>query len=274
MSVRVQTYVWQLSLKQGQKLVALAMADHCHDDGSEARPSRALVAKKCGMSERQVTRVLAELVELGVLELERAASHHRCNVYRFPLPEDFAVLRSGQPVDKTVGGEKSGVTNGTSGVTNATVGVTNDAFRGDAHVTLTIREPSLEPSREPKMIISHKSAISENAEILPITALDAQFDQVWALYPRKIGKAAAQKAFRARLREGVALGDLITATEAYAANQRGLDATYTMHGSTFFGPNERWKDYLPGGAAHTEQLVKSVPQSYSAISSWLSKVEG
>lgn len=93
MSVRVQTYVWQLHLPPTLKLVAIALADHCHDDGGEARPSQALLCAKTGLSERSVRRALQTLVEAQILVLERPSGQHRANVYRFPLPDDFAKLR-------------------------------------------------------------------------------------------------------------------------------------------------------------------------------------
>jgi len=93
MSVRVQTYVWQLELQPSHKLVAIALADHCHDDGSEARPSQALLAAKTGLSDRHVRRILRDLVELGVISVQRAPGAHRATCYRFALPDDFGKIR-------------------------------------------------------------------------------------------------------------------------------------------------------------------------------------
>ena len=93
MSVRVQTYVWELQLPPTLKLVAIALADHCHDDGSEARPSQALLCAKTGLSESSVRRALNSLLEAQIVVLERPSGQHRANVYRFPLPPDFAKLR-------------------------------------------------------------------------------------------------------------------------------------------------------------------------------------
>ncbi len=92
MSVKVQTYVWQLRLTPTQKLVAIALADHCHDDGSEARPSQALLCRKTGLSVRTVSSTLASLVNLGVLSLERQSGQHSPNVYRVLIPEGFATI--------------------------------------------------------------------------------------------------------------------------------------------------------------------------------------
>jgi hypothetical protein len=93
MSVRVQTYVWQLELSPYQKLVAIALADHCQDDGSEARPSQDRLARKTGLSRRGIQKILQQLVEAGVIILDKRGFQHYANIYRFPLPEDFATLR-------------------------------------------------------------------------------------------------------------------------------------------------------------------------------------
>ena len=93
MSVRVQTYVWQLTLSPTQKLVAIALADHCHDDGTEARPSQSLLAKKTGLSERTIRTALQELVRLDVLMVQRKSGQHSPNCYMFPIPDGFATLR-------------------------------------------------------------------------------------------------------------------------------------------------------------------------------------
>lgn len=93
MSVRVQTYVWQLKMTPTQKLVAIALADHCHDDGSEARPSQALLCAKTGLSERTVRDTLSSLVSEGFLMKERQSRQHAPSVYCFLIPDGFATLR-------------------------------------------------------------------------------------------------------------------------------------------------------------------------------------
>jgi hypothetical protein len=74
--------------------------------------------------------------------------------------------------------------------------------------------------------------------------VDAEFDALWVDYPRKVARKAAAKAYAARRREGVPAEDLALAVKHYAAAMDGQEERFIMHGSTFFGPNERWKDYL------------------------------
>jgi len=70
-----------------------------------------------------------------------------------------------------------------------------------------------------------------------------EFEAVWKIYPRRINKAGAFKAYTATLRKGVEPSVLMIATKNYASTRIGQDETYTLHGQTFFGPTERWRDF-------------------------------
>lgn len=74
----------------------------------------------------------------------------------------------------------------------------------------------------------------------------AEFEKFWSLYPRKVEKRAAFKAWRARLREGISPETLICAAGYYAeycmANR--LEERYIKHPATFLGPSRPFEDYL------------------------------
>jgi hypothetical protein len=83
----------------------------------------------------------------------------------------------------------------------------------------------------------------------PRKQYDEDFENIWSIYPRRVNKAGAFKAFNAAIRRGALLGDLVLAVRNYASERIGQDEKFTLHGETFFGSNERWKDYLPGTQA-------------------------
>jgi len=90
MAINVQNYVWTLDLKPSVKYVAIALADHAHVTGEEARPSQEYLAAKTGFGIRHVRTCLKELLDLGVIRIERPARNGRCTVYAFnPPPEGF-----------------------------------------------------------------------------------------------------------------------------------------------------------------------------------------
>lgn len=78
MSVKVMGRVWELELTPAKQIVLLALADHADHDGKNIRPGVPLIAWKTGYSERQVQRIMRELVEEGLLvevETEKGKPH-------------------------------------------------------------------------------------------------------------------------------------------------------------------------------------------------------
>jgi len=70
------------------------------------------------------------------------------------------------------------------------------------------------------------------------------FEYAWQIYPRKISKKAALKAYTATLNKGYEESELLSATINYAKSREGEPDKFTLHGATFYGASERWKDYL------------------------------
>lgn len=72
------------------------------------------------------------------------------------------------------------------------------------------------------------------------------FEDVWAVYPRKINKGCAYKAYQARLNAGYSEEELLQAVRNYAAECRKnkTDQKYIKHGATFFGSSTPFVDYL------------------------------
>lgn len=81
-----------------------------------------------------------------------------------------------------------------------------------------------------------------------------EFEYIWAKYPKQIGKDDAFTYYVARRREGVTARTLYDATVLYAKQRDGQDPKFTMRGSTFFGPNGRWKEpfEIQGGNGHSQ----------------------
>lgn len=70
MSIKVMTLVWAGYPQGGSfKLVMLALADWCGDDGSNLFPSNEAVAKKCCISRSQTIRILRDLTCQGYLQV-------------------------------------------------------------------------------------------------------------------------------------------------------------------------------------------------------------
>jgi len=110
----------------------------------------------------------------------------------------------------------------------------NTVFQGDNRTISSELEPT-------------KNSIS-------ITAYTADFETLWNSYPRKIAKAAAYRKWQATLKKGADRKLLLQAVEAYAAEcqAEGRDPRFIKHASTFFGPDEHWRDYSHTPAAEKE----------------------
>lgn len=84
MSVRVMAAVWSNGpTDSSQRFVLLALADNASDDGGNAYPSIAELARKCALSERTVIRALDALIESGYLLRQRR--RNTSNVYQIVL---------------------------------------------------------------------------------------------------------------------------------------------------------------------------------------------
>lgn len=120
--------VFKVALPPSEKVVALAMADHAHDDGTEARMGLDSLAIKCTLSRRQVQRVVKSLLEKKVIDIQRESTPNSPVWYRFILDEHGNLLNL--PSRQIV--TPSGGHTGSSGVTPVTQ-------RGDTGVTQTVK---------------------------------------------------------------------------------------------------------------------------------------
>lgn len=125
MSIKVMNHVWKLDLQPHLKYTALALADHAHDDGTEARPSQDFLAEKTGISVRQIRRNLKELLDCRVIKVQRPAGRNRATCYEFIWADTHV-----PPLDNL--GRTFGRTSATNGRTSATQWA-------DTHDLLTIR---------------------------------------------------------------------------------------------------------------------------------------
>lgn len=96
------TWVWDQELPPNLKIVLLAIADHADDGGGQAFPSHATLARKTGYTDRQVKRIIDQLVSVGVLIVGKAAlpgrrADRQPNMYRIRLDAPLAVSRDDLP---------------------------------------------------------------------------------------------------------------------------------------------------------------------------------
>jgi hypothetical protein len=81
------------------------------------------------------------------------------------------------------------------------------------------------------------------------------------MYPLKDDSSKALKAYSARRLAGVSAEDLLTATVNYQQHvlAQNLELRYIKYGSTFFGGDEPFRDYLQPVLAQTADQPKEDP---------------
>lgn len=96
-------------------------------------------------------------------------------------------------------------------------------------------EPEPEPYTEPT-----------KRKIMPADA--GAFDSFYEIYPRKIARQKALRAWNARLNDGHQPGDMTTAARVYADHCRKAhtEPRFIQHPSTFIGPDVPYVEWLHG----------------------------
>jgi hypothetical protein len=206
MSIRLMSDVWKTALPTVEKMVLLVIADHANDDGAEAWPSQATIAKKASVSIRTVQRSVNSLVEQGYLRMEKhRGGSATCREDR--RPHRYTIQLHKLRGDKETTRSKRGDSDDLDGATLAT-----DTGRLSRPKNLPI-EPPLETPNE--------------------------FDLFWTIYPLKVGKKKAQEAFKKALTE-TDIATLLAGATRYAEDPNRVEA-YTAHPTTWLNGG-RWAD--------------------------------
>ena len=114
----------------------------------------------------------------------------------------------------------------------------------------TIEEPiaSSSPPDRPTRSLSKvkESKVDELRTTSSTSSFESTFDRCWEIYPRKIARKAALKAYIAQRRKGTGADVLLAATRHFAEAMKREDrpTDRILHGSTFYGPDDRWEDYV------------------------------
>jgi hypothetical protein len=94
--------------------------------------------------------------------------------------------------------------------------------------------------------VGHKEEGSKGSKEEDVSESELLFELAWKAYPKRNPnpKKLAKKKWDERVAEGVEPRDLIAAVDRYAAwcKAKKKASDVILMASTFFGPNERWKD--------------------------------
>lgn len=217
------TWVWEHSpASGGELLVQLAIADHASDDGTNAWPSVETLARKCRVHPRTIQRSIRSLVAMGQL----AVVEHGGNVAgrsRREQPNAYTVTMRHPVADRHP------------------VAAEDAPPRQDAAdppgvgATQTIHEPSTEPSisraTPPLELVTQPGAAPD------------PFAAFWTAYPRKVGKPAAERAYRSAVKGGAKPDAIRAGLDLWLAYWKAARTAteYVPHPSTWLA-QARWDD--------------------------------
>lgn len=128
----------------------------------------------------------------------------------------------------------------------------NGAFKSTDYV-LTLKDDTLVRNTDnpcsdftpPLVRNANTNLVSNNLGSKPYTSskddeVNYYFDQLWEMYPRKVGKGQARKAYVAASKK-IDFFDLLPKLEAYVSTLDGKDKQYMPHLATWLN-GERWAD--------------------------------
>lgn len=238
-----------------RKLVLLKLADNASDLG-ECWPSYQHIADQCEISKRSVMNHIEALCECGLIkkELRTGPKGNSSNVYQLNL--------------RSAGDSPGGSANRSLPGAGDSLPGAGDSPGGSAGAAPRIShsfEPVIESVNEP---IKHTGASADASAPARSAKQDysPEFETAWQDYPKRAGgnsKAAAWKAWKARLKDGVNPEAMLAGVKRYAVYARAtgsIGTQFVKQASTFFGPDrhfeESWQAPSAPGGGHNSTVAR------------------
>ncbi|EPP4975225.1 TPA: helix-turn-helix domain-containing protein [Klebsiella pneumoniae] len=242
-----------------RKLVLLKLADNASDLG-ECWPSYQHIADQCEISKRSVMNHIEALCECGLIkkELRTGPKGNSSNVYQLNLRS--AGDSPGGSANRSLpgaGDSLPGAGDSPGGSANRSLPGAGDSLPGagdspggSAGAAPRIShsfEPVIESVNEP---IKHTGASADASAPARSAKQDysPEFEKAWQAYPKRAGgnsKAAAFKAWNARLKDGVKPEVMLAGVKRYAAYAQATGSAgtqYVKQAVSFFGPDRHFEE--------------------------------
>jgi hypothetical protein len=240
-----------LKLSVSERMLLIAIADYANPEG-DCWAGQQTLADATGLDERSIRRVAIALEKLGVISLGKRGHLREYHLVRGNGSADEPPInRTQRPVTPT---EPDTVSDH---IPDTIAGIDPKPDKASDKIVPAYRLPgpvqTLEPdilriepdtvSAEPKKDPSKEERKEEHPPIPPRAeggrvSDPADFDAFWQLYPRKVGRLVAAKAFAAAVNRGNKADDIITAVAAYPFSP---NPQYQPHPTTWLREG-RWLD--------------------------------
>lgn len=245
MSVEVMTAVFKRYPNGGgEMLLALALADHAHDDGTKVFPFVKSLADKTRQSVRSVQYQLRKMEECGWLILVNAGNGGRGQPNEYRINPDWIKGAEIAPIKRVQSETEKGANDDTKGASDDTKGCNG------LHPHITINEPSV--------TINKPSSVKTSSE-----KTGNRFQEFWETYPstgRKVAKASCLKAWKAKKLDELADKILehlrsVKTTPQWTAGYEPAPLTYLNQ--------RRWEDGLPSEAGRPNTNGKALHSGFA-----------
>ncbi|MBE4892645.1 helix-turn-helix domain-containing protein [Enterobacter cloacae complex sp. P16RS2] len=249
MSSKILGNVWDACAAhdiKGAKLVIMArLADYSNDDGV-CYPSVETICRQLGLGESTVRTAIAELESAGWLRREsrRKGNRNTSNLYHLNADRLEALARIEK--DKVAALKQQRRTNGFH---------PSDSDKNDVFTRQNLTpDPQVNSKHDPSVNSKHESqGIGASADAsAPVRSAkqdySPEFETAWQAYPKRAGgnsKAAAWKAWKARIKDGVTGEAMLAGVTRYAGYVRATGnagTQYVKQAATFFGPDRHFEE--------------------------------
>ncbi|HAS1237311.1 helix-turn-helix domain-containing protein [Enterobacter cloacae] len=270
MSSKILGNVWDACAAhdiKGAKLVIMArLADYSNDDGV-CYPSVETICRQLGLGESTVRTAIAELESSGWLRREsrRKGNRNTSNLYHLNAERLEALARIEK--DKVAALKQQRRTNGfhpsdsDPSKSEPSDSVCSNGFHpSDSDKNGIFTRQNLTP--DPQVNSKHDPQVNSKQESQDIGVCSKaysknrsskenysnDFEQAWQAYPKRAGgnsKAAAWKAWKARIKDGVNTVEMLAGVNRYAAYVRATGSAgtqYVKQAATFFGPDRHFEE--------------------------------
>ncbi len=237
-----------------RKLVLLKLADNASDRG-ECWPSYQHIADQCEISKRSVMNHIDALCECGLVkkELRPGPKGNSSNVYRL----DFS------SAGDSLGGSANSSLPGAGDSPHSA----GDSLGGSAGAAPRISH-SFEPVNESVIEPKYNGSSDNDSENRSSKGnYSNEFEQAWQAYPKRAGgnsKAAAWKAWKARIKDGVTTEAMLAGVNRYAGYVRATGSAgtqYVKQAATFFGPDRHFEEAWQAPSGPTNGRSGGLPVS-------------
>lgn len=231
MSTIIMSQCWPLEgMSIAQKAVLISLADNANDQGV-CWPSIPTIAKRVCASERAVQNAIKWLEAAKVVTANRSNGRHTSYSV---TPAAYSPPQEIHPRTKCTG-EGDARAQEIHHTPAGNAGVPPQEMHQPPHqVPSNRKEPSTEPSGNRQGAPAKKPKAEKQI---------AGFEAMWAAYPRKEGKADAEKAFRKLAPDAAQLAEILAAIERQKASPQWREegGKFVPHCSTWLN-GRRWED--------------------------------